>query len=157
LRIVFRRIDDFRLYFAYTAKVMEVRSLPTAWVVRCKKCSCAVTCKAIDPQNEHAEPQNAEPAPQRSVIVTCSCCWSAFRYDPASIFRGSPAPGSSCDRQRKDSKPDRKNETALFLAASLIAAVRLNREEIKSSPAVQSKIADSIKLAEMICDRMQRR
>jgi hypothetical protein len=150
-------MDDFRVYFAYTARVMEVRGLPTAWVVRCKKCSCVVTCKAIDPQNEHSEPQNEEPAPQRSVIVTCSCCWSAFRYDPASIFRGSPAPGSSCDRQRKDSKPDRKNETALFLAASLIAAVRLNREEIKLSPVVQSKIADSIRLAEMIYDRMHRR
>ena len=40
--------------------------------------------------------------------------------------------------------------------ASLIAAVRLNREEIKSSPTVHSKIADSIRLAEMIEARLRR-
>jgi amino acid permease len=37
-----------------------------------------------------------------------------------------------------------------LFAASLIAAMRLNREEIKSSPIVYAKIADSIRLAEMI-------
>ena len=37
----------------------------------------------------------------------------------------------------------------------LIAAVRLNREEIKPSPAVHSKIADSIRLAEMIQARLR--
>ena len=42
-----------------------------------------------------------------------------------------------------------------FIAASLIAAVRLNREEIKSSPIVYSKIADSIRLAEMIQARLR--
>ena len=43
----------------------------------------------------------------------------------------------------------------LLIAASLIAAVRLNREEIKSSPIVYSKIADSIRLAEMIQSRLR--
>jgi hypothetical protein len=43
----------------------------------------------------------------------------------------------------------------LLIAASLIAAVRLNREEIKSSPVVHSKIADSIRLAEMIQARLR--
>jgi hypothetical protein len=37
------------------------------------------------------------------------------------------------------------------------AAVRLNREEIKPSPAIYSMIADSIRLAEMIQARLQRR
>jgi hypothetical protein len=71
------------------------------------------------------------------------------------MFRASPAPGRSCDRNRTGSKSEDKKSTALFFAASLIAAVRLNREEIKSSPAVYSKIGDSIKLAEMIYKRIQ--
>jgi hypothetical protein len=131
--------------------------LPAAWVVECKKCSCIVTCRALDPQRDHAEPQNAEPPPQYPVIVTCSCCLSAFRYDPSAVFRASPARGSFCERFRNGSKQHDRNATALFLAASLIAAVRLNREEIKSSPAVHSKIADSIRLAEMIQQRLERR
>lgn len=147
---------DFRFIFAYNARIMEVRGLPTAWVVKCKKCSCVVTCRALDPQREHEEPHNQEPAPQQALIVTCSCCWSPFRYEPSAIFRGSPAPGSSCDRNRRNSKSEEKKGNALFFAASLIAAVRLNREEIKSSPVVHSKIADSIQLAEMIYRRLQR-
>jgi hypothetical protein len=50
----------------------------------------------------------------------------------------------------------RKSPTqSSLIAASLIAAVRLNREEIKSSPIVYSKIADSIRLAEMIQARLR--
>jgi hypothetical protein len=40
-------------------------------------------------------------------------------------------------------------------SAALIAAVRLNREEIKSSPVVYKKIADCIRLAEMIQARLR--
>ena len=50
---------------------------------------------------------------------------------------------------------DNRQKNALLVAASLIAAVRLNREEIKSSPIVYSKIADSIRLAEMIQARLR--
>ncbi len=53
-------------------------------------------------------------------------------------------------------KDEKKPNAAILIAASLIAAVRLNREEIKSSPVVHSKIADSIRLAEMIQARLQR-
>jgi len=133
--------------------VVETRGLPTAWVVKCKKCGCIVTCRATDPQGDHAQPEKSEPAPQQALIVTCSCCWSAFRYEPDAIFKGSPAPNTSCERYRK---AERKNNNALFLAASLIAAVRLNREEIKLSPVVQSKIADSVRLAEMIHKHIER-
>jgi hypothetical protein len=35
-------------------------------------------------------------------------------------------------------------------SAAMIAAIRLNKEEIRNTPAVQGKIADSVKLAEMI-------
>lgn len=42
-----------------------------------------------------------------------------------------------------------------LLRQSVIAAIRLNREEIKNSPAVHSKVADSLKLAEMIIAKMK--
>jgi hypothetical protein len=134
--------------------------LPTAWVVKCKKCGCTINCRAIDPQIEHAEPEKAEPPPQDTVIVTCSCCWAAYRYSPAEVFKGQPGPSSNCCDRGKPNHPNNKEEekkpnAALLIAASLIAAVRLNREEIKSSPIVYSKIADSIRLAEMIQSRLR--
>src|SRR5437867_4338771 len=52
---------------------------------------------------------------------------------------------------------ERKPKAVLLIAAPLIAAVRLNREEIKSSPIVHSKIAHSIPLAEMIQARLRGR
>jgi hypothetical protein len=34
--------------------------LPRAWVVKCKTCSCTITCRAIDPKGEHSQLDNAE-------------------------------------------------------------------------------------------------
>src|SRR4249920_2887390 len=84
----------------------------------------------------------AEPAPQHPVIVTCSCCCTAFRYSAGEVFKGQPSPNSTCsERPRaeagtKGAAPHNKEEEkkpngAILIAASLIAAVRLNREEIK--------------------------
>jgi len=129
--------------------------LPKAWVVNCKKCACTIDCRAIDPQGEHSQPDKADPPPQDSVIVTCSCCWAAYRYSPAEIFKGSPGPSRNCYDRGKPAKEEQKPSAVLFIAASLIAAVRLNREEIKPSPVVHSKIADSIRLAEMIQARLR--
>src|ERR1700733_10764836 len=135
--------------------------LPVAWVVRCKKCSCTINCRAIDPQIEHAQPDKADPPPQDSVIVTCSCCWVAYRYSPTEVFKGPPGPSSNCYRRTppgptSNNKDGEKRPNAvLLIAASLIAAVRLNREEIRSSPSVHAKIADSIRLAEMIQARLR--
>ena len=130
--------------------------LPKAWVVKCKKCACTITCRAIDAQGEHSQPEKADPAPKDSVIVTCSCCWAAYRYSPAEIFKDSPGPSRSCyDRGKPTIKEDKKPNAVLLIAASLIAAVRLNREEIRPSPAVYAKIADSIRLAEMIQARLR--
>jgi|SRR5581483_4699120 len=130
--------------------------LPMAWVVTCKKCGCTINCRAIDPQIEHSQLDKTEPPPHDSVIVTCSCCWAAYRYSPAEIFKGAPGPSSNCyDRKNPNNKEERKPNAVLLIAASLIAAVRLNREEIKSSPVVYSKIADSIRLAEMIQSRLR--
>ncbi len=137
--------------------------LPAAWVVRCKKCSCTINCRAIDPQTQHSEPSKSERPPQEAVIVSCSCCWSAFRYNPAEVFKGQPSPSNTCPERQKientsnnpNNKENRQN-AAILIAASFIAAVRLNREEIKPSPSVTAKISDSIRLAEMIQARLQR-
>lgn len=121
--------------------------------------SCTITCRAIDPQTEHSEPYKAEPPPSYPVVVSCSCCWSVFRYNSTEVFKGQPTPSNSCPERRNreaHNKEEKKPNTALLIAASLIAAVRLHKEEIKSSPSVQSKIADSIRLAEMIQARLQR-
>jgi hypothetical protein len=143
------RADDFLHLFAYDSRMNL--GLPMAWVVKCKKCGCTINCRAIDPQTEHSQPDKAAPPPQDSVIVTCSCCWAAYRYGPTEIFKGPPSPSSNChDRRGLKSNEEKKPNAVLLIAASLIAAVRLNREEIKSSPIVYSKIADSIRLAEMI-------
>ena len=128
---------------------------PVAWVVKCKKCGCTINCRAIDPQGEHSQPGKADPPPQDSVIVTCSCCWAAYRYSPPEVFKGSPGPSSNCYDRGKPTKEEQKPSAVLFIAASLIAAVRLNREEIKPSPVVHAKIADSIRLAEMIQARLR--
>jgi len=130
--------------------------LPSAWVVKCKKCGCTINCGAIDPHIEHAEPDKAEPPPQDTVIVTCSCCWAAYRYSTAEVFKGPPGPSSNCYHHgRPNNKEEKKPNAVLLIAASLIAAVRLNREEIRSSPSIHSKIADSIRLAEMIQSRLR--
>jgi hypothetical protein len=143
--------------FAYDCRMTGLNlGLPSAWVVKCKKCGCTINCRAIDPQIEHSEPDKAEPPPQDTVIVTCSCCWAAYRYGPAEVFKGPPGPSSNCNRHGRPNNKEEKNPNAILLiAASLIAAVRLNREEIKSSPIVYSKIADSIRLAEMIQARLR--
>lgn len=128
-----------------------------AWVVRCKKCGCTINCRAIDPQIEHSEPDKAEPPPRDSVIVSCACCWSAFRYASSEVFKGAPAPSNNCNHRDRPNRQDgtQRSEAVLLIAASLIAAVRLNREEIKSSPIVHAKIADSIRLAQMIQARLR--
>ena len=72
------------------------------------------------------------------------------------MFKGPPGPSTNChERGEPSNKEETKPNAVLLIVASLIAAVRLNREEIKSSPIVYSKIADSIRLAEMIQSRLQ--
>jgi hypothetical protein len=137
-----------------------------AWVVRCKKCGCTITCRAVDPQTEHAESDKPAPAPQHPIIVSCSFCWAPFGYSPTEIFKGHPAPSSTCFEHRRveagnkggvpnHEEDERKSNGAILIAASLIAAVRLNREEIKPSPSMTAKISDSIRLAEMIQARLR--
>jgi hypothetical protein len=108
-----------------------------AWVVKCTGCTCLIVCRAVDQQAEHGSPESAEPHPGRAVILTCCCCWKTFRYLPNDIFKGHPSPSNSCPaRRQKAPAPDGKKNGALLIAASLIAAVRLNRHEIKPLPAL---------------------
>jgi hypothetical protein len=48
-----------------------------------------------------------------------------------------------------------RSENAKLIAAAVIAAIRLNRDEIKNSPVVHSKFTDSLKLAEMIVAKLK--
>lgn len=142
---------------------MDGGCLPEAWVVKCAKCHCTITCRAVDPQEEHTNPAIRESRPSSALVVSCSCCWSAYRYPAEDIFRASPGPSVDCAarrqrelaRNRSGSDKEQVSKGTLLVAASLIAAVRLRSEEIKSSPAVHSKIADSIRLAEMIQARLR--
>ena len=45
--------------------------------------------------------------------------------------------------------------TEKLIAASALAPIRLNREEIKNSPAVHAEISDSMRLAEMMAAKMK--
>jgi len=45
---------------------------------------------------------------------------------------------------------DPRENTAILIAASVIAAVRLAREPVKNSPKVNATIEDSLQLARMI-------
>src|SRR5579859_1517003 len=119
------------------------------WVVQCTKCRCIITARAADPQAHMQEP---EPRPTCRLLVTCSCCWSAFLYRPEHLFNGSPAPSPKCHRR---SRAEGRAESTKMIAAAVIAAIRLNRDDINNSPVVHAKIADSVKLAEMIVARMK--
>ena len=59
-------------------------------------------------------------------------------------------------REEEQRKRDRFAST-LVISASIIAAVRLAREDISSpSPRLTSVVADSVSLARMILDRVMR-
>lgn len=120
-----------------------------AWVVQCQECGCIVTCRAEDPQAHLKDP---EPRPASRLLVTCSCCWTAWLYKPENMFNGSPAPSPDCSKRARSHG---RSENAKLIAAAVIAAIRLNREEITNSPAVHSKVSDSLKLAERIVAKMK--
>src|SRR5258708_20363541 len=86
--------------------------LPSAWVVKCKKCSCTITCRSIDPQLEHSQPDKSDPPPKDSVSVSCSCCWTAFRYSPGEVFKGGPCPSNNC-REHKAGNTGNKERNNL--------------------------------------------
>ena len=137
-----------RSLFSFCSPTIATMHGPRAWVVQCNECGCIVTCRAEDPQ---AHLQDPEPRPACRLLVTCSCCWTSWLYPPEAMFNGSPAPSPECYRRARNSA---RTENAKLIAASVIAAIRLNREDITNSPAVHAKINDSLKLAELIVAKM---
>jgi len=132
---------------------MSFVAFPEAWVVRCKGCSCLVTCFATDPQAEHLGPKNPEPPYAGAVHVTCSCCWKVFRYLQDEIFRGQPRQSEQCSRGRQHTaKPD----GAMLITAGTIAAIRLRGEPVQPSPKLKAVIHDSVSLARLVLSEIQK-
>src|SRR5262249_34679365 len=99
------------------------------------RCKCpAVSVPAMDPQ---AHMQDPEPRPTCRLLVTCPCCWTSWLYRPADLFNGSPTPSPDCFKRAGQSA---RTENAKLIAPAVIAAIRLNREEIKNSPVVHARI-----------------
>jgi hypothetical protein len=71
---------------------------------------------------------------------------SSWLYRPEDMFNGSLTPSRECFKRARRSA---RAENAKLIAAAVIAAIRLNRDEIKNTPVVHAKISDSLKLAEM--------
>ena len=153
---VFPFFEGFDLTFVFYSSnlaTMDGEVFAPAWVVKCQGCTCVIPCRALDRQLEHSSPENAEPHPGKAVVLTCCCCWKTFRYLSDQIYKDSPKPSDACPERRQRGATTagrKKSDGALLIAACIIAAVRLNRSEIKPSPALTSKVADSIKLAEII-------
>jgi hypothetical protein len=106
-------------------------ALPTAWVVKCKKCGCTVNCRAIDARVRHAEPEKAEPAPQDTLVLTCSCCWAAYRYKPAEVFKGPR--GTSASRQANRSVNHADNNKDARETDSVLLIRRTDRRRATQS------------------------
>jgi hypothetical protein len=93
--------------------------------------------------------QDREPRPICRLLVTA----------PAAGLTGSTilTTCSTAARFHLRNAPSARNsagtENAKLIAASVIAAIRLNREEIKDAPTIHAKIRDSLKLADMIVSR----
>jgi hypothetical protein len=123
---------------------MGVVAVPESWVVRCIGCGCVITCFATDPQAEHLSNQQPSPPYKGAVQLTCSCCWSLYRYLEDAIFCGKPQQSEQCR------SPQKKMDGALLVTPGTIAAIRLRGEPVQSSPKLKATIADSISLARMI-------
>lgn len=133
-------------------RVMAAVVVPECWVVRCVGCGCVITCFATDPQAEHANGPQPEPPYKGAVHVTCSCCWSVYRYLEDAIFRGQPRQSEQCRRNGRQAKSD----GAMLVTAGTIAAIRLRGEPVQPSPKLKSVIADSISLARLVMAELQK-
>lgn len=123
-----------------------------AWVVTCTGCKCVITCFAIDPQLEHGKSEGESAPPAPSALVTCPCCGGAYRYSGSAIVRGVPRRSAMC--HRKQQQPPANG--ALLVAASIVAAIRLRGEPIKSSPKLTATISDAVHLARLVLAEVER-
>jgi hypothetical protein len=106
-------------------------------------------CFACDPQTEHG--RNAVEPPGDSAVLECLCCGSTYRYDAKDIVRGTLQRNTTCLKKQAP-----KQDGALLIAASIVAAIRLRGKPIAHSPKVATTIADSLQLARMIMARLER-
>jgi len=121
-----------------------------AWVVECPTCLCVIVAFARDPQLEHGKGEAVLP-PQSSCVLECICCGSSYRYSKADFVQGTPKRNPACLRKQSP-----KQDGALLIAASIVAAIRLRGEPITHSPKVAATVADSLQLARMVLARMER-
>lgn len=135
---------DFRHRFAYPIFVSA-----EAWVVECTGCKCVIVCFACDPQSEHG--RSAVGPPGDSAVLACLCCGSSYRYGAKDIVRGVPRRNPFCLRRQQS-----KQDGALLIAASIVAAIRLRGEAISHSPKVAAVVSDSVQLARMVMARVER-
>jgi len=122
-----------------------------AWVVECPTCHCVIVAFARDPQLEHGKGEALLP-PQSSCVLECICCGSAYRYSGADFVAGVPKRNPACLRKTHRQQMD----GALLVAASIVTAIRLRGEPIKSSPKLTSAVHDSIALARTILAQLER-
>jgi hypothetical protein len=66
------------------------------------------------------------------------------------LVRGIPRRNPACVRKQP------KQDGALLIAASIVAAIRLRGEPFTHSPKVAATVADSLQLARMVMARMER-
>lgn len=109
-------------------------------------------CFAIDPQAEHGL-MVKPPPPQTSAVLSCPCCGSDYRYSGKDIVRGIPRRNPLCQRKQQ---PNGKMDSAVVVAASIVAAIRLRGEPIAHSPKVVATISDSVRLARMVVSNLER-
>jgi hypothetical protein len=119
-------------------------------VVECATCHCVIVAFARDPQLEHGKSEALLP-PQSSCVLECICCGSAYRYSGADFVTGTPKRNPACLRKQAP-----KQDGALLIAASIVAAIRLRGEPITHSPKVAATVADSLQLARMVMARLER-
>jgi hypothetical protein len=84
-------------------------------------------------------------------VLQCLCCGSTYRYGAKDIERGVPKRNPACLRKQAP-----KQDGALLIAASIVAAIRLRGEPITHSPKVTATVADSLQLARMVLTRLER-
>jgi hypothetical protein len=66
-------------------------------------------------------------------------------------MRGLPRRNPACLRKQPS-----KQDGALLVAASIVAAIRLRGEPISHSPKVAATVSDSLQLARMVMARLER-
>jgi hypothetical protein len=121
-----------------------------AWVVECSTCHCVIVAFARDPQLEHGKGEAVLP-PQSSCVLECICCGSAYRYSGTDFVQGTPRRNPACLRKTRQPM-----DGALLVAASIVAAIRLRGEEIKSSPKLAATVNDSVLLARTVMAAIER-